>query len=78
MGRTEQLSRNGDNEAAAVSWGIRGYQRLLVEAARALRCGIKAGVHCSHPHGEHAMLGIAWLLDAIAFSLRIGDAANPL
>lgn len=77
MDRTEQRSRNGDDEAAALSWGIRGDQRLLVDSARVLRCGIKAGVHCSHPHGECAMFGIARLLDAIAFSLRIGDEVNP-
>jgi hypothetical protein len=49
----------------------------LAESARVLRSGFTEGVLHSHGHGECVLFGLARLLDAIAFSLRAGDAVNP-
>jgi hypothetical protein len=65
------------DKAEHVWWGIDGDQRLLVESARVLRCGITAGVDLTQPHGEYVMLGLSRLLDAIAFSMRTGDGVDP-
>jgi hypothetical protein len=58
------------------TWGIQGDPALLVEAARKLRLGIEIGVYRSHPPGEYAMLSLARLLDAIAFSIHIDGAVD--
>ena len=58
------------------SWGLHGDPALLVEAARRLRLGIEKGVYRSQPPGEYAMFGIARLLDAIAFSMRVDGGAH--
>jgi hypothetical protein len=54
-------------------WSLHGEQTRLVEAARTLRCGVALEVYRSQPLDEYAMFGVARLLDAIAYSLRIGD-----
>jgi hypothetical protein len=59
------------------SWGLHGDPALLVEAARRLRSGVQAGVFRSQPPGEYAMFGVARLLDAIAFSMRVDGATHP-
>jgi hypothetical protein len=61
---------------ATSPWGIHGDPALLVEAARRLRLGIEMGVYRSHPPGEYAMLGLARLLDAVAFSIHIDGAVH--
>lgn len=60
----------------ASSWGIHGDPALLVEAARKLRLGIEMGVYRAHPPGEFAMMGLARLLDAVAFSMHIDGAVH--
>jgi hypothetical protein len=54
-------------------WGLHGEQARLVEAARTLRCGVALEVYRSPPLDGYAMFGVARLLDAIAYSLRVGD-----
>jgi hypothetical protein len=61
---------------ATSSWGIHGDPALLVEAARRLRRGVEMSVYRSHPPGEFAMLGLARLLDAIAFSIYIDGVVH--
>jgi len=58
------------------AWSIHGDPALLVEAARKLRRGIEVGVYRSHPPGEYAMLGLARLLDAVAFSMHVDGAVH--
>jgi hypothetical protein len=60
---------------ATSSWGTPGDPALLVEAARRLRHGVEMGVYRSHPPGGYAMLGLAQLLDTIAFSIYIDHGA---
>jgi hypothetical protein len=62
--------------ADATSWGLHGDPDLLVEAAQRLRHGIEMGVYRSHPPGEYAMFGVARMLDAIAFSMRLASAVD--
>ncbi|GAA4706190.1 hypothetical protein Prum_007340 [Phytohabitans rumicis] len=59
-----------------MSWGLHGDPDLLVEAAERLRHGIEMGVYRSHPPGEYAMFGMARMLDAIAFSMRLDSALH--
>jgi hypothetical protein len=54
-------------------WSLHGEQERLVEAARTLRSGVTLGAYRTHSRDEYAVFGVARLLDAIAFSLRIGD-----
>jgi len=68
---------DASTNGAMSSWGIHGDAGLLVEAARRLRLGITSGVYRLHPPGEYAMFGIARLLDAVAFSMRVDGATHP-
>jgi hypothetical protein len=54
-------------------WSLHGEQARLVEAARTLRCGAAPEAGRSRPLDEYVMFGVARLLDAIAYSLRVGD-----
>jgi hypothetical protein len=60
--------------ADAMSWGLHGDPDLLVQAAERLRHGIELGVYRSRPPGEYAMFGVARMLDAIAYSMRMDGA----
>jgi hypothetical protein len=73
----EPLVPDPSANGAMSSWGIHGDAGLLVEAARRLRLGIAAGVYRSRPPGEYAMFGVARLLDAVAFSMRVDGATHP-
>jgi hypothetical protein len=61
---------------ATSSWGIHGDPALLVEAARGLRRGVEMSVYRSHRPGEFAVLGLARLLDAVAFSVCIDGVVH--
>lgn len=58
------------------SWGSHRDPTPLVEAARRLRLGIEKGIYRNQPPGEYAMFGIARLLDAIAFSMRVDGGTH--
>ena len=58
------------------AWDIQGDPALLIDAARKLRLGIEIEGHRFHPPGEYAMLNLARLLDAIAFSMHIDGAVH--
>ena len=72
----QPLVPDQSSTGATSSWGIHGDPALLVEAARGLRCGVEMSVYRSHPPGEFAMLGLARLLDAIAFSICIDGVVH--
>lgn len=61
---------------ATSSWGLHGDPALLVEAARRLRCAVETSVYLPHPPCGYAMLGLARLLDAIAFSITADGAVH--
>jgi hypothetical protein len=61
---------------ATSSWDIHGDPALLVEAARTLRRGVEMSAYRSRPPGEYAMLSLARLLDAIAFSIHIDGVVH--
>lgn len=61
---------------AVSSWGLRGDPDLIVEAARRLRAGIEQGLYRAQPPGEYAMFGLARLLDAVAYSMRLDSTVH--
>lgn len=69
--------RERRDELGFEPWTIHGDHRLvLAEAARVLRWGIELRVGDPHPLSEYHMLGLARLLDALAFSLQTGDEVH--
>lgn len=61
---------------ATSSCGIHGDPALLIEAARRLRRAVDMSVYRSDPPCEYAMLGLARLLDAIAFSIHVDGVVH--
>ena len=64
------------NDLRAPMWGVHGDPDVLVEAARILRHGLELGIFRPRPPGEYALLGLARLLDALAFSLHRGNEVH--
>jgi hypothetical protein len=76
MNGLEQPIAGAGNDPRAATWGVHGDPDQMVEAARILRYGLELDVFRSHAPGEYALLGLARLLDAVAFSLHRGNEVH--